>query len=524
MLRFVAPVSAAAFAVFLAASIWLVQLDRAGPAHADLVLEGGVPATLYLPGEATRGRAAFLDPPPPAERPPAVVMMHGFAGDRRSMSGISRRIADAGYAVLDIDAAGHGANRNAFARSWATADDFHDDLAVAVDFLRAYPFVDGSRIAVAGYSMGAAASLEYASRDSGIDAAVMLSGGWRTDGPFRPANTLFLYASHDPERIRLRALELGARLAGVERLEPGRSYGRHDRQDAVRVVEVAGADHQTIVWREQSVREIVDWLDAAFAVARPPRAPIPDDPRTRPLWLLGIALPLLLPGLGGVVGRLAPRRPPRSGEGRGGSLLALAVALLLSLPLLAAGTPTAMLPCEVGDVLVGHFVLAGGVLLAGVRLRRPDWLDALLERPLATLLAAALGVLALLALLQPFGLVLHGVAFTPERAGVGLLAALGFLPFALAFNVLLRRGATRGASLAALAGRGVVLLVLVVGASSGALPRVVLLLLPAFAVVWLLIEALASSLYAVSRNVTVVALIDAAWLALVAAAILPIRI
>jgi dienelactone hydrolase len=171
MARIVTLVSAAALALFLAASVWMARLDRAGPAHAEVMLEGGVPASVYLPAGG-EGRSAFFDPPPREARPPAVVVMHGFAGDRLSMSGFSRRLAAAGYAVLAIDARGHGQNRNAFARSWAVADYFFPDLRAAVDFLRAYPFVDGSRIALLGHSMGAGASLDYATRDSGIDAVV----------------------------------------------------------------------------------------------------------------------------------------------------------------------------------------------------------------------------------------------------------------------------------------------------------------------------------------------------------------
>src|SRR5262245_49757428 len=93
--------SAVAFAVFLGAAVWLARLDRAGPPHADLELAGGVPATLFLPGaEGPADGRAFLDPPPRGERPPAIVLMHGFAGDRLSLSSLARRLAEARFAVL----------------------------------------------------------------------------------------------------------------------------------------------------------------------------------------------------------------------------------------------------------------------------------------------------------------------------------------------------------------------------------------------------------------------------------------
>ncbi len=109
--RWVSILSAAAGAVFLAATVKLGSLERGGPRHADLVLEGGIPATLFLPGEGSETQG-FRDPPSPVEGPPGLVLAHGFAGDRRTMSSAARRLARAGLAVLTLDLSGHGENRN----------------------------------------------------------------------------------------------------------------------------------------------------------------------------------------------------------------------------------------------------------------------------------------------------------------------------------------------------------------------------------------------------------------------------
>src|SRR5262245_36683602 len=226
MVRGVRIASAVAFAVFLLATAWLGRLERDGPAHGDLQLAGDVPATLYLPAPARGpGFAAFLDPPPRGERPPALVLMHGFAGDRLSLSSLARRLALSGYAVLAIDARGHGENRNPLRGGLLRADAFAGDFAAAIDHLRLSPFVDGERLALMGHSMGAGAALDFATRDSGIDGAVLISGGFRLEGPYRPPNALFLVAEGDPPAIRERAAELVARLAEVPRAEPGQLYG-----------------------------------------------------------------------------------------------------------------------------------------------------------------------------------------------------------------------------------------------------------------------------------------------------------
>jgi alpha-beta hydrolase superfamily lysophospholipase len=184
MRRIAAGACGLAFLVLAAALVRLGSLERAGNAHADLELAGAIPATLYLPqpGEPHGG---LPDPLPPAGRPPAIVLCHGFAGDRAMLSTLARRLVASGYAVLSLDARGHGENRSAFFPGRGRSDHLVEEFSAAVDFLRASPHVDGARLAVMGHSMGAGAALDYATRDSGLDAAVLISGGWVAEGPYR---------------------------------------------------------------------------------------------------------------------------------------------------------------------------------------------------------------------------------------------------------------------------------------------------------------------------------------------------
>ncbi len=519
MQRIVSLVGVLAAAAFLLGSTRLAQLERSGPAHLDLVLDGGVPATAYLPDDRPP-RAAFRVPPPDAERPPAVILVHGFIGDRVMLSGLARGIARAGYAALVIDAAGHGENRNPYTRSRAREDSFAPDLRAAVDFLRGWPHVDGSRIAVGGHSMGAAASLDYATRDSGLDAVLLISGSASLEGPHDPPNTLLLVAEDDPERVVSGAREAASRLAG-RAIEAGGTVGRHDRLDAVRFEVIDGSDHLSIIWKQSTLRELVAWLDAAFGVER--SAPVSSDPRAALMLPLLAAFVLLLPGLGSLVGMLVPAGAERPAEGRLLGLGLLAASLLLTLPLVAFGRPGAPVGVELGDLVALHFALAGTAALVALRLRWPDVLEGAFAAPLASARGAAVAVLAVYALMQPFGSVAHGLVLTPERSLVFVLCTLAFLPLALAASLTLRRGGTAGAALAGLGSRVLILLVLLVGVRLGVLGPVVLLLVPPLAGVSLLIEILAASLYAASRNLLAIALVDAAWLALVVAALMPTR-
>jgi hypothetical protein len=65
---------------------------------------------------------------------------------------------------------------------------------------------------------------------------------------------------------------------------------------------------------------------------------------------------------------------------------------------------------------------------------------------------------------------------------------------------------------------------LIAGVQAGVLAGVVMLMLPALALVFVLVEILASSFYLASRNLLAIGLIDAAWLGLIVAAIMPVRV
>lgn len=522
MRRSVTIVSAVALVIYLSATTCLGRLERAGPAHEDVMLAGGIPGTFFLP-EPSEGGTAFLDSPPRPERPPVALLMHGFASDRLGLSGLARKLAESGYGVLTVDVQGHGENRNPYRRSGATGDSFYADLSAAVDYLRASPHVDGSRIVVMGHSMGAEASLDYATRDSGIDGAVMISGGWRLEGPYRPPNALFVLASADPGFIRDRSARLAARIAAVPEIELSRTYGRAPEGTAVRAVEVPDTDHMSILWSDAAAREIVAWLDGIFGVNLPADR-VPGDPRMGVALVMAVAFFFVLPGLGQIVGRLVAPTPEPPARSSATGLLTLAAALGATMPLLAVGAPGVLLSVEVGDVIVSQFALGGVALLIFLSLRERLPAAALVADPLPTILGASVAIIAVFVFLVPLGVVVHRLTLTPERMLVFLLSVLALLPFEVAFQLLLRCGRPLVASLAAVGGRVLVLLVLFAGVQIGVMPPVVTLLLPALALAFCFIELLAASIYAASRNVAAIALIDAAWVALIVAAAMPVRI
>ena len=109
----------------------------------SLVMGDGVSlaATFYTPDGA-----------PPSGGWPAVLMLHGFGGDRSSMNAAAEaHLAPYGYAVLTVDARGHGASGG---QSSLVGAREVADYATALAWLRARPGVSDQKIGAFGVSLG----------------------------------------------------------------------------------------------------------------------------------------------------------------------------------------------------------------------------------------------------------------------------------------------------------------------------------------------------------------------------------
>jgi len=519
--RVVWAISGAGLLSFLVFLIWLGVLEGRGPAHADLTLDEGLSATLYLP-RTPGDEASFAVPAFGVARPPGVVLMHGFALDRRSMSSLARALAAAGYAVLCIDAPGHGENRAPFDPVWARSDVHAGVFGRAVDFLRASPLVDGGRIAVGGHSMGASAALDYATRDSGLDATLLISGGRVLAGPYQPPNVLVVVAETDPPETASRLSKLASKLAGTDVLPEGETRGDLVSGRGVRRVVVPGTDHLGVIFSAGTAEEVVAWLDASFGIDRG-QVLSTADPRLPLLALAMLAALLVLPGLGFLVGRLVPSLEALSGAGAG-AWLTLIVSLFAVLPLVSSGSPMAFLSLEVGDVILSWLSYSGVAMLVVLAWRGGltglDWGG----RPLQTLLGAGLGFFSLTLLMQPLHGIAHSMTLSATRAGVFVVAAFALLPFAMAFQLLLRRGSPMRAASCCVLGRVLVLAVIAIAVRLGALETVVSLMLGVIGLAMFSLEIFAAGVYARSRNRWVIASVEALWIAWVSALTLPLHL
>jgi dienelactone hydrolase len=496
----------------------LARLENGGPAHSDLTLAGDLPATMYLPGPGYPFYTQF--PAPPEKRPPAIVLLHGFSGDRVIMSTLARRIAENGYAVLAIDFRGHGANRNPIGDGGD--GDLRPDVKAAVDYLRESRLVNGSQIAVIGHSMGSGAALDFATHEPDLKCAVMISGGWVL-GPVRPKNALFIFAENDPaDAIRETSKALAAHLAGVQQVELGKTYGDFAGGTAVEAVQVAGANHVDILRSADAATTIVKWLDGAFG--RPRTGAIEtSDPRLSTARLAFFLFLILLIPLGRWAGSIAPEWPAqRSGPSGWIGLAILAGALVAAMPLVATIPPAEFVPMLVTNKQLSWFAAASLFTVATlIYLNAGEW-ERVRDRAGASIFAAVFAFAIAYVCLVAMGVALHRNSLTPERLMVLGMAFVLMLPFWMSFEMLVRRGSTTGSTVQAALGRVTIVALTAAGAMVNVLPFVLLLVLPILAVTFIAIEVFAASAYSASRNLAMIAIFETAWFAWLLAAINPI--
>jgi dienelactone hydrolase len=505
--------------IFLVAVARLARLENGGPPHAFVMLPGQEPATMYMPGPGDPFYTLF--PKPVAERPPAVVLIHGFTGDRVLMSGLARRLARNGYAVLAIDVNGHGENRNPFNGGEADTENLRANVKTAVDYLRDNQLVDGSRIVVMGHSMGAGAALDYATHDPNLKAAVMISGGWAL-GPERPRNALFIFAERDPvDVIQDTSTALTAHLANVPQIELGKTYGDLTQGNAVEAVRVPGVNHITIVNSPVATATIVKWLDGTFGIARTGAIELKDARRGAARFALLMFVFLLVP-LGFACGSMAPiwaeERPRPSGWI---GLLIVGVALFAAMPF-AAANPAWFVPIVVGNIQISWFMVAGLIMLGVIALwNMPDWTLIRVGAGAAMLAGAAAFAVAYVCQVA-MSVVLHHLSLSPERLMVmGMETVLTF-PFWMSFEWLVRRGGLAISTVQASLGRILILVLMGVGAGLNVLPFVLILILPILAIAFVMIEIFAASAYSASHNLTLIAVFETLWFAWMISAVCPI--
>jgi dienelactone hydrolase len=485
--------------------------ERGGPAHDYVSIGNGIPATLYLPEKADSDGNL---PPAPAKghRPPVVVIAHGYSADQASMSGLARSLARLGYATITFDFRGHGSNTHAF------EGDLDRDISSVVTWAQQSPYVDGSRLALLGHSMGASAVLDFATKDPRPKAVIPLSGGFVVNDAVTPAHTLLLDASGDPSSIRDRQPELRDDLEA--------------RHADVSQKEIDGVNHITILRSSDTVKAVVSFLDPILHPHRPAGVEpgLHDNRMTTAALYLLVAIGLMAV-VGSLAGRLVPEGPDDPAETPVWTgFVLVGGALLLTIPLLSVA-PIDPLPIGAPQPIVIHFALAGAVLWGCRTLARRgklsgpvrDWFDDRPWLPLRQVGWAGLAAAgAVIVLLLPMADVFHRLVPTPARSVYWVATTLLALPFFAAFEGLLRRGRPGRAAGWGVLGRVLLLVVLYLGLAAHALPSVIALVAPLLVLQFVILEVVAAGAYGKARNAALVAVVDAVLLGWIAVVLTPV--
>lgn len=112
---------------------------------------------------------------PEASLFPAVVVCHGYGGDKRGMAWVGRALAEAGIGALCVSLCGGGrGDASGFPSTSMTLYTERDDALAALDLARTLPGVDPARVYLFGESQGGLASVLAAEQARNLAGLILL--------------------------------------------------------------------------------------------------------------------------------------------------------------------------------------------------------------------------------------------------------------------------------------------------------------------------------------------------------------
>lgn len=412
----------------------------------------GVPMEIFLPSAAD-------------SQLPTVLVVHGFSGNKQLMYGFGYTLAKNGYAAALIDFAGHGASLDRMPDGFADAqyNKLAANIDVALAYLRQQPFVDKDHLAILGHSMGASAVVRYGSTHPDVPVTIALSlgnfGEQLPNDSTKPRNMLIMVGA-----VEFAGFIQGS-AAGLQVAYPngsaGNTYGDFDNGTARRLFSAPGVEHISILFSHAAYREMMQWLDQAFGVAR--TTPIATDSRIG--WVLLMYLAAII-GFWPVARILFTTRNAPMGEHPEGmemkknnavlaanpvvnisgwhvSLISFIAAALAVLLLRFRLIPYSLVPLTVGNYVGAFFLLYGAIVgtytwlkVGGSALVRTMSLAQVLRLVLPTL---ALSVYALVMFALTGHLTWNNFALVGDRAWIALALFGCCLVFFLADEVAVMR-------------------------------------------------------------------------------------
>ena len=475
----------AAVSALSLASLAIVNLAQAESGLTRQALDAnGVPMTLFLPAN------------PPAARLPAVLVAHGFSGNRQLMYGFGYTLAKNGYIAALIDFAGHGASLDRLPDSFADDAQYQKlaaNISTARDYLRQHALVDPARVAILGHSMGASAVTRYGSARDDVPVTIAISlgsfGQQLPADPRRPRNLLILVGA--AEFAGFIQGSTAALRAAYPEGTAGQTYGDFAAGTARRLVYVPGVEHISVLFSQHTHSEVVRWLDQAFAFA-PSTRQIDLDARIGWVLMLYIAAALGFYASARLLLRKANAPDWPAVRKRWVIATALIAAVTAPVALWLGLAPYKWMPLTVGNY-VGMYFLIYGLITGGAWLTLRRRSAPMSTKGTSTRRCVNGRLIAVTLILASYALVTLGLtahltwnnfALASERGWVAGVLFLGCLAFFLADEAMVAR-----TSLPARAGlyaltKLIVLVSLTVAVIALGAPGFILLLIPVMVILF----------------------------------------
>ncbi|MBN1899926.1 alpha/beta fold hydrolase [Candidatus Sumerlaeota bacterium] len=191
---------------------------------------------------------------------PAAVLCHGISCSKELMNTIGRDLALNGFLVMAFDYGSHGES----AKHPVSEEECLADVLCAIEAVRKNPRVDGSKIVLAGHSMGAVSASMAGTMDRNIRAVVCLGQKGVGNGEY-PRNMLQAYGLYDQYHTVPSMKRSLSEISGVEKIIPVKairdiSPEKFTEPGNKALLIVPDGDHSSEVYSVNIIPEIRNWM------------------------------------------------------------------------------------------------------------------------------------------------------------------------------------------------------------------------------------------------------------------------
>jgi pimeloyl-ACP methyl ester carboxylesterase len=500
-----------------------------------------------LPGEQNGEQplpVLAFEPEEAKPQSPAMLVAHGFSGNKELMQAIGVEVARHGLRTFMVDFPGHGASKTA---SVTPQQDFSNVVAANVRQLeRIYQHVrqkfPKAEVGVLGHSMGSGAVLNFAAGRPELAAAIPISvAGIQPASRTNPKNMLLLVGERDVPICLSSATEIFEKATGQANPGPEKTVGNFADGSARRFKILPKLDHITILFATSTMREISQWLEKSFGVVHSAQAGGVDRLRWTGLGLAS-AFAAFFPYSALLTQLLdlkaKPEKPALSASQTRPLNRTLAVAVMTASPFISVlvwnklKVPR-LVRLQLGDYIMAFFGLGGVVAWAGLAGSQGKRLN------LGRMSQAARGNLNQKALswaILPLGLwafvyatlgrfsrrTWYGFSLTPARARAMTTITAGLLPYFLANELVYRQiGGWKGYGLSLVSKFSLVAALILAVRLKPELSFLVILL-PAMVLTFILFELYAMWQYRQGRDFVTTGVFQALVFAWIISALFPL--